>query len=81
MAKEKDATPVVNPQSDKNKFHFLLRSVIRTAKTAAMEGAVTSAEFDAVVTSWLNEGWKIFDTQVVGFDELVFTVSVTLVRE
>jgi len=81
MAKEKDATPVEMAEANKNKFHFLLRSVIRTAKTAAMEGAVTSAEFDAVVTSWLNDGWKIFDTQVVGFDELVFTVSVTLVRE
>jgi hypothetical protein len=83
MAKtaKEEVTPVENVKGNKNRYHFLLRSVVRTSMTVPQSGAVTSAELDAVVSKWINDGWTLFATEVVGYDEQVFTVAVTLVRE
>jgi len=78
---DKVETPVAQAEKNKSKFHFMLRSVIRTAMTVPQSGARTSEEFDAEVSEWVNSGWKVFSSEVVGFDEQVFTVAVMLIQE
>jgi len=78
MAKEEQKEKAVAPVGVK--FHFLMRSVIRTAMATPDSGAVTGSVLDGMVTDWINEGWKVESAAVVDHNESVYNVAVFLVR-